>query len=402
MNRRQLWRDLSHFPWGVTADVLGERLREDRLGLTAGALTFTTLIGMVPFFTVALALFSVLPGFDQLQVNLQRWLVQSLIPSNISRQVLGSMTQFASQAGRLGLAGLGILGLTAIALMLTIDRTLNTVWRVPSPRPLAQRVLIYWAVITLGPLVLAASLSTSAWVFSASRGWVGDGPWLRLALNAFEFLLLTTGVAALYHYVPNTHVRWSHAAAGGVFVAIAIELAKRGLALYLAAVPTYSVLYGAFAAVPILLVWIYMGWLIVLLGAVIAAYLPSLLMGVARRGDLPGWSFQLALETLRLLARERASPGRGCSARALAQRLRVDELQLAPVLKTLVALDWVAELAEDPPTDAPRHVLLADADTTPLAPLVERLLLPRVENLESVWGKRPLGALLLRDVLSKT
>ncbi|HWT20913.1 MAG TPA: YihY family inner membrane protein, partial [Variovorax sp.] len=295
MNRRQLWRDLSRFPWGNTAAVLGERFREDRLGLTASSLTFTTTIAMVPFFTVALALFTVFPMFAKLQGRLQRWLIESLIPDNIARQVLGYLNQFSSKAGGLGIAGLVVLLITAIALILTIDKTLNNIWRVRSPRPFAQRVLIYWAAITLGPLILAVSLSTTSYVFAASRDVVG-GSILKLFFDTFEFVLLAAGMASLYHYVPNTNVRWSHAWAGGIFVAAAIEIAKRVLGYYLSLVPTYSVLYGAFATVPILLVWIYVAWVIVLLGAVIAAYLPSLLTGVARRGGRAGWPLQLAME----------------------------------------------------------------------------------------------------------
>ena len=166
MNRRQLWRDLSRFPWRNTAAVLSERFREDRLGLTASSLTFTTTIAMVPFFTVALALFTVFPMFAKMQGRLQRWLIESLIPENIARQVLGYLNQFASKASGLGIAGLIVLLITAIALILTIDKTLNNIWRVRSPRPLAQRVLIYWATITLGPLILAVSLSTTSYVLS--------------------------------------------------------------------------------------------------------------------------------------------------------------------------------------------------------------------------------------------
>src|ERR1700749_3197543 len=104
MNRLELWKDLSHFPWGNTAEVLKERFREDRLGLTASSLTFTTTIALVPFFTVALALFTVFPMFANLQGRLQRWLVESLIPDNIARQVLGYLSQFSSKASSLGVA----------------------------------------------------------------------------------------------------------------------------------------------------------------------------------------------------------------------------------------------------------------------------------------------------------
>ena len=138
---------------------------------------------------------------------MQRWLIESLIPDNIARQVLGYLNQFASKASGLGVAGLVVLLVTAIALILTIDKTLNNIWRVRTPRPFAQRVLIYWAAITLGPLVLALSLSTTAYVFSASRDVVGRGM-LKLVFDTFEFVLLAGGVASLYHYVPNTHVKW--------------------------------------------------------------------------------------------------------------------------------------------------------------------------------------------------
>jgi membrane protein len=399
MNRQQLWRDLSNFPWGNTAAVLGERFREDRLGLTASSLTFTTTIAMVPFFTVALALFTVFPMFATMQGRVQRWLIESLIPDNIARQVLGYLNTFASKASGLGVAGLLVLLATAFALILTIDKTLNNIWRVRRPRPFAQRVLIYWAAITLGPLVLALSLSTTAYVFSISREWVGRGM-LKLVFDTFEFVLLAGGMASLYHYVPNTRVKWGHAWAGGFFVAATIEIAKRVLAYYLSLVPTYSVLYGAFATVPILLIWIYVAWVIVLLGAVIAAYLPSLLSGVARRGGFPGWPLQLAVEALQQLAQAKATAAKGLGAAELVARMRVDALQLAPVLATLVALDWIGPVAEEPDNEDPRYVLLADPGRTSLEPLLEELLLPRTPPLDNLWQRGPLRTLLLQDVLA--
>jgi hypothetical protein len=135
MNFRQLLQDLSVFPWRTTALTLGERFREDRLGLTASSLTFTTTIALVPFFTVALAVFTAFPMFSKLQGTLQTWLVQSLVPDAIARQVLGYLTQFAGKASRLGVVGLGVLFVTALALILTIDRTLNNIWRVQAPAP---------------------------------------------------------------------------------------------------------------------------------------------------------------------------------------------------------------------------------------------------------------------------
>ncbi len=399
MDGRALWKDVVRFPWRDAVLVLIARFREDRLSLAAGGLTFTTTIALVPFVTVALALLTVFPMFATLQERLQRWLVASLIPDTISRQVLGYLTQFAGAASELGAAGLMVLLGSALALVLTIDRTLNHLWRVRRRRPLAQRVLIYWTTLTLGPLVLAASLNTTSYVFSASRHVVGASPVLRLVFDTFEFLLLAGGMASLYRCVPNTHVRWSHAWAGGLFVAAAIEVAKRVLGYYWSLVPTYSVLYGAFATAPILLVWIYVAWALVLSGAVVTASLPGLLAGVARReGEGAGWAFQLAVEALQQLRRSRGTPAHGLGAARLAERLRVDTLQLAPVLEVLVALDWVAPLAEEAADEDPRYVLLAGPDT-PLEPLLQVLLLPCAAPLEKIWQKGPLRTLRLGDAL---
>jgi membrane protein len=240
---------------------------------------------------------------------LQAWLIQSLIPDNIARQVLGYLTQFSRQANKLGIAGLAVLLVTAIALILTIDRTLNGIWRVKKARPLTQRVLIYWAAITLGPLLLAASLAVTSYVLSASGGLVGALPAsLRFLLSVLQFFIVAGGMAALYRYVPNTHVKWSHAWSGRALC----RRGHRGGQAHAQPVPGRGAhLFDGvrrFRHLPILLVWIYVSWVIVLMGAVIAAYLPSLLAGVARRGSAHGWYFQLAIEVLQQLHKALARP----------------------------------------------------------------------------------------------
>ncbi len=383
---------LQNFPWRETARTLAQRFREDRLGNTASSLTFTTLISLVPLFTVVLAVFTAFPMFGKLQLALQQWLAESLIPESIAKQVMGYLTQFAAKSNRLGLAGIIVLLVTAISLILTIDRTLNAIWRVRRPRPLARRVLTYWGVLTLGPLLLAGSLAISSYLVSVSRGLMGEMPGgLGLLLDLFQIALIVAGMAALYRYVPNTEVKWNHAISGGVFVALGLELAKRSLGWYLAKMPAYSVIYGAFASVPILLLWVYMVWLIVLLGAVIAAYLPSLLSGISRRADHPGWRFQLALELLRELQAHRG----GQHLAELAQTLRLDPLQLEGPLEAVESLGWIGSLQDG------RYVLLVDTDSTTVAPLAERLLLERNANTRKTWEKSLLSsdALTLKELL---
>ena len=397
------WADLSHFPWQGTLLTLKGRFREDHMGLTASSLTFTTTIALVPFFTVALAVFTAFPMFSKMQGALQGWLVDSLIPDNIAIQVLDYLTQFSKQANKLGVAGLGILLVTAIALILTIDRTLNGIWRVKKTRPFTQRVLIYWSAITLGPVLMGASLALTASVITATSGLVGTLPFsLRFLLGTFQLFLIAAGLAALYRYVPNTYVKWTHAWVGGIVAAAGIELAKKALGLYLSNVPTYSMIYGAFATLPILLIWIYVAWVIVLMGAVIAAYLPSLLAGVARRGGGHGWQFQLAMEVLQRLNNSKPTTNRGRSASNLALALQVDVLQLEPVLGILTELDWVGQLepnAEAGADEESNYILLADPDQTQLEPLIQRLLLNKTNSTLPLWVAAGWSDIKLRQVL---
>ena len=393
----RLIETLQTWPWLSTLQTLRSRFREDRLGLTASSLTFTTLISLVPLVTVMLAVFAAFPIFASFQDSLQKYFLQTLVPENIAKPVLGALTQFASKANRLGTVGLIFLVLAAIALMLTIDRTLNAIWRVRTPRPIAQRVLVYWAAATLGPLVLGVSLSFTSYALSASKGLVGEIPGgVTFLLGTLEFLLMAAGFAGLFHYVPNTHVRWRHAIAGGTFAAVGIELAKRTLGWYLAQVPTYSVLYGAFATVPIFLIWLYLGWVIVLLGAVIAAYAPSLQMRVMRWPDGPGARFQLAVAVLRMLDATRSQGVPGVHLDALSGALRTDPLQIEPIVDTLVELDWVGRLDEP---GNPRHVLLCDPTTTPAQPLLAKLLMEPSPALSGFWRRAGFDAMTVRELL---
>ncbi len=389
---------LRAWPWADTLRTLRQRFREDRLGLTAGSLTFTTLIALVPLVTVMLAIFTAFPMFSSFQRALETYFLQNLVPDSIAKPVLRELTRFASKANGLGALGLLLLGATALALMLTIDRTLNAIWRVRKPRPIAQRMLVYWAALTLGPLALGMSLSMTSYALSASRGLVGVMPdTLAWLLNVAEFAVLLAAIAGLFHYVPNTVVRWRHAWAGALFVAVVFELAKKALGWYVVSVPTYSAVYGVFATVPILLLWIYLGWVIVLLGAVVAAYAPSLQMHLTLRPDSPGQRFELALALLRTLAAARGSTGHGLSLPALAKALRADPLALEPVLDLLVELDWAGRLDEG---GTPRHVLLCDPARTPAQPLVDALLLAPSEATRAFRAHARLSTMNVADLLS--
>jgi membrane protein len=336
---------------------------------------------------------------------LQRWLIDSLIPDSIALQVMDYLMQFAAKASQLGGVGFAFLLVTVISLVMTMDRTLNNIWRVQRMRPLGQRLLIYWAVITLGPLLMGGSIATTSYVLSASRGIVAALPEaVQVGFNSLEFLLLSGAMAALYHYVPNTPVKWRHAFVGGLFVAIGMALAKNILALYLASVPTYSVIYGTFATLPILLIWVYVAWVIFLLGAVVTAYLPSLLTGMERSSSHRGWSFELALEVVAVLDEQRGQPLRGMQPLALAKRLKVDALQLEPAIAALTTVRWLGVLPDEGQTRTiddvePRYVLLCDPDETLLAPLLQHLLLDKTPGTQKLWEQGHWDELTLGQAL---
>ena len=385
------------WPWSGTVVTLVERFREDRLALTAGSLTFTSVISLVPMATVMLALFSAFPMFATLQETLQRYFAANLFPDMIAKPVLGAITQFSTRANRLGLVGLAVLLISAIALMLTIDKALNAIWRVRKPRPIAQRVLVYWATMTLGPLLLAVSLAGSSYAISVARGLGPIAPHgFGVVLAIVEFVLLAAGFTALFHFVPNTHVRWRHAFAGGLFVAIGIVGVKRLLALYFSTVPTYSMIYGAFATVPIFLIWIYLCWVVVLLGAVIAAYAPVAGTRLKRWPSATGARFRLALALLRVLAAARDAGAPGMTGPALSRALSTDPLQVDPLLDALIGIDWVGRLDE---AGEPRYVLLVDPARTRAEPLLAALLLDPSPDLGIFWKEARFHQLELADLL---
>lgn len=250
------------------------RLQEDRCTQMAASLTFTTLLSVVPLITIALTLFSAFPVFSEFSTPLKEYILMNMVPETGGRIITDYMQQFAESASRLTAVGIVFLAVTAMLLMLTIDNAFNMIWRVSRPRSLLQRVLVYWAVITLAPLLVGGSLSLTSWLVGFSAEYAQRIPKLSMdAIKLIPLLLTTAAFTLLFRVVPNRFVPMSHAIIGGLIGAVAFESMNRAFAFYISHFPTYKLVYGAFASVPIFLMWVYFSWLTVLFGAIITASL---------------------------------------------------------------------------------------------------------------------------------
>jgi membrane protein len=250
------------------------RFAQDRCTQTAANLTFTTLLSLVPLMTIALTMFSAFPVFEDFSVNIKSYLLNNLMPQTAGAVVTKYMQQFSESATRLTTVGIGFLALTAMLMMMTIDRAFNIIWRVSRSRPLVKRLVVYWAVLTLAPLLIGASLSLTSWLVGLSMGYAKHIPIFGVGtLRILPVLLATLAFALLFRLVPNRYVPRSHALIGAFVAALLFETMNRIFGYYVSHFNTYKLVYGAFASVPIFLMWIYLSWLTILLGAEISASL---------------------------------------------------------------------------------------------------------------------------------
>lgn len=250
------------------------RFAEDDCFSRAASLTFTTLLALVPLVTIGLAIFSAFPAFKTFTAGVNELVSDTMLPSAVGRVVSTHLEEFTRSAGRLTALGMTALTITAVLLMQTIDVALQKIFRVQRRRPLGIRILVYWGVLTLGPLLIGASLSMTSYFIRASKG-VAQHLGVVMLLDLVPLLLTMVAFTSLYFIVPNRRIHFRHALIGGLFAALLFEVMKRVFAIYVAQFPTYTLIYGAFAAIPIFLLWIYLSWLVILLGAALAASLPN-------------------------------------------------------------------------------------------------------------------------------
>ncbi|MEC7358740.1 MAG: virulence factor BrkB family protein [Pseudomonadota bacterium] len=244
-----------------------KRCREDNITISAGHLAYVTLLSLVPFIMVTFTIMSAFPAFASVRSKLEHFVFSNFVPT-ASDVVHKYMTDFVGNASQM--SAIGILSLLLVALMLisNVDKTLNRIWRTQSDRPIVYTFAIYWMVITLGPMLIGSSVVVSSYLTGLAAFTEEYTP----GLGTFLLSLVPSGAAMLaftilYMVVPNRRVFARHALVGAIVATIAFEITKSGFALYVTNFPSYELIYGALAVVPILFLWVYLSWIIVLFGA---------------------------------------------------------------------------------------------------------------------------------------
>jgi membrane protein len=340
------WNDLRVFARLVVA-----RFVEERCNQMVASLTFTTLLSLVPLIAIALTILSAFPMFSDFSSQVNGFVQSYLMPETGGKLITRYMQQFAESATRLTAFGIVFLAIVAMWLMHTIESAFNTIWRVTRPRSVKQRILVYWSVITLAPVLIGLSLSLTSWLSGLRLGifpqvsvhWTGF-----YVLKTIQLMLTTVTFGLLFTVVPNRQVSLRHAFVGGLVSATAFETMGEMFATYINAFPTYKLIYGAFASIPIFLMWVYLSWLSILMGAVITAVFPHWRKDDAGRLT-PSAQFCHALRALKLMM-ETLHGGHVQTLNVLSSRLGVgyDEMEKllvvlakAGIVRKTISGGWV-------------------------------------------------------------
>lgn len=376
--------------WSLLAGAVVRRFREGRCAQVAASLAFTSLLSLVPFVTLVAVVFSRFPQSQRFAEVLRGFLLDNLLPDKAGKVIATYALQFSQKATNLTIVGGAVLILTALMLMRTIDQVINQIWRVPGGRPWATRLAAYWVVLSLGPLFLAGGVLAASMMLTASMDLMNEPAWLEVAgFRVISVTVLTALFGALYFAVPHCTVRPRDAAFAGLLAALGFFVMQRLFGLYLVHFPSYTLVYGAFAVVPIFLLWLYLSWLIVLLGAVVAAVLPERSLRRRPLPEFPGRRLYVALLIARELAQAQVE-GACRSVEVLADAARVGHEEVRDILGELASEGMVAR------RDTGGWMLAKAAEGLPLDGLVRLFGLglapvaggysPGEERVAQVWA----------------
>jgi membrane protein len=393
------WRDLAQF--GV---MVVRRFTADRGMQTASALTYTSLLSIVPLLVVSLAVLSGFGAFAEMKETVKAAVLDVLLPST-KTQAAAHIDQFLGNAKALTWPGLAGIAVTALMLLSTIEGTFNRIWRAKSPRSLTIRILRYWSALTMGPLLLGASLSLTSYFFAVADDGMVSGVLEQIG-HLLPLLLQWVAFTLLYITIPNAPVRLRHALTGGLVAAVLFEALKTGFAVYIDNADNFRVIYGALAAIPIFLMWLYSSWTVILIGAEVTAVVPEWREALARSrsGTMAGTAAARLETALALLSALWKAAGKGESIdpngpEAIEAGWADDNLQ------TLIGAGFVAvatderliagrDFARTPVRDLWRALDLGTPQVTPDAPILSdlrsheaKILQDPLSDLLATWDK---------------
>ena len=370
LRRAETWVRLL-FRAGQVGRFLGytsARFLADGCPRQAAGLSYVSLLAIVPLLAIGLAIFTGFPAFATMRDEVQGLILRNLLP-DLESQVSEQLTAFVENASNMTGPGLIGLGVTAILLLSNINGALNAIWRVAEPRPLVMRVMVYWMLLTLGPLLIGASLTVSSYAFAAVQ-WldVGQLTELRIVSPLISVALAALGFGLIYFIVPNRSIHPGHALAGGLMAAVLLETLKALFGIYLRQFPSYQLVFGAVSTIPIFLVWMYLSWAVILFGAETAAALPEWRAARARGSHKAGPGASLALG-LSLMVRlwQASRGGKPPRERQLGRGLPATPAEVDAALRALRCAGYIAR------TLGGRWVLARDVGTVTLADLAGHL-----------------------------
>ena len=270
------WTTSKKIIHGYLVYLLG-RFHEDRILYYSGYLSYVTLLSMVPLLAVVFSFFSIFPVFEKLKEEVEEFVFRNFVPA-LGDVVQEQILSFVENATRMTPLGLLVLLIVAVLLLSSIDHTLNQIWHVRKNRGLIVSYSIYLVVLITSPFLLGTSLAATSYLVSLSGIEEGSALFLiRLLLSSLPFLGSFLFFLLLYIIVPHTKVHFWSAVSGALIATLLFEISKSAFALYFIHFPVYQVIYGALAVIPLLFIWVFISWVVVLVGAQIAASLDGFL-----------------------------------------------------------------------------------------------------------------------------
>ena len=323
----------------------------------AASLSYTSLLALVPLIAIGVAIMSAFPVFEATRSKLGALALEYVAP-HVGELAQGYVDTFVSNTAQLTTVGVVGIAITAVMLLANIEGAFNIIWRVTQARPFVTRLIAYWTVLTLGPLLLGTGLSLSTFFFAAAN-WAGvdlqTGALRELTRQGLPLLLAAGSFTVLYIALPHCRVDWRHALGGGIFAAILFEVLKRGFGLYVGNVRAFDAVYGTVSALPLFLIWMYLGWAVILMGAVVAASWPDWRANKQRRAVVEVSSEAAFVACLTMIEQLWLAGRNGQLLSEAEISVRTDAR--APALNLLISAGFIAR------TDTDKLTLIRDLDT---------------------------------------